>query len=379
MTIKQLNFSLLLLFLSISQYTYTQSPHQTCKTPAVENPFFSTEVSAEKTNNFYYIPIALHLFTDSAGGGNELSPAMFEQSLDSINVYLNTVDLEVVLCSLNVVMDNNNVNPVPDLDGALMDSLWTPGMINVYIPNTSNGFDSEGSSTTIGGPFTNQDFLFMLGKGYTYGLLAHEIGHFLGLYHTFDNRFGYGRVDGTNCQSTGDLICDTPADPGLNRPDIDSTTCEWLAPGTLFDSNNDAYAPNTRNIMCYSPLHCLTEISPLQLQVMRNTFLSNITFFDTLCGLATSTLAPEPIVPSTLYPNPASQLVKLIPGSIAQANHSVMTIEVFDGMGAQKAQMKGRSSQKAFPIDLNGLSPGIYWIRVSNGSQQEILKLSLLK
>jgi len=44
-------------------------------------------------------------------------------------------------------------------------------------------------------------------------LVAHEIGHYFSLPHTFTNVRGCAEcVDGSNCRDCGDLFCDTPAD-----------------------------------------------------------------------------------------------------------------------------------------------------------------------
>lgn len=45
-------------------------------------------------------------------------------------------------------------------------------------------------------------------------LLAHEMGHYLGLYHTFE-----GGCTNYNCETDGDKVCDTPPD-GTVRPSI---------------------------------------------------------------------------------------------------------------------------------------------------------------
>ncbi|MBL0071623.1 MAG: hypothetical protein IPP34_07360 [Bacteroidetes bacterium] len=35
------------------------------------------------------------------------------------------------------------------------------------------------------------------------------MGHFFGLYHTFETQFGSELANGSNCATTGDLVCDT--------------------------------------------------------------------------------------------------------------------------------------------------------------------------
>lgn len=45
-------------------------------------------------------------------------------------------------------------------------------------------------------------------------LLAHEMGHYLGLYHTFE---GFGCVN-NDCTRDGDRVCDTPPDGAINDP-----------------------------------------------------------------------------------------------------------------------------------------------------------------
>lgn len=57
---------------------------------------------------------------------------------------------------------------------------------------------------------------------------THEIGHFLGLYHTFETE---GDCDGgseSNCASSGDFICDTPSeqDPLFGCPANPVNTCQ---------------------------------------------------------------------------------------------------------------------------------------------------------
>ncbi|MFS4418684.1 M43 family zinc metalloprotease [Maribacter sp. 2307ULW6-5] len=80
---------------------------------------------------------------------------------------------------------------------------------------------------------------------------THEIGHYLGLYHTdddfMDENGNIELVDGSNCEVAGDKICDTPASPDLNDDNIAEPTCDYV--GTETDANGDRYNPDTLNFM----------------------------------------------------------------------------------------------------------------------------------
>jgi hypothetical protein len=97
------------------------------------------------------------------------------------------------------------------------------------------------------------------------GVLSHEIGHCLGLFHTFETYFGNELVNGSNCSTAGDLICDTPADPNGN---FNSSTCVYT--GTTRDANNQLYSPSIHNLMSYY-FYCMTEFTPNQRTRMYDT------------------------------------------------------------------------------------------------------------
>ena len=82
------------------------------------------------------------------------------------------------------------------------------------------------------------------------------MGHYFGLYHTFETDFGLELEDGSNCDVTGDLVCDTPADPYIH-PDTMSKYvdgCTFIFMGK--DANGAFYNPHTTNIMSYYPCEC---------------------------------------------------------------------------------------------------------------------------
>jgi len=84
-------------------------------------------------------------------------------------------------------------------------------------------------------------------------VVSHEIGHHLGLYHTFEG------CQNTNCQTQGDLICDTnPHNAPTYQCGSNSGNCGGLpVPGN--------------NFMNYQDVSCVREFSVGQIQRMRCT------------------------------------------------------------------------------------------------------------
>lgn len=81
-------------------------------------------------------------------------------------------------------------------------------------------------------------------------VVLHEFGHYFGLLHTADTRFGIEKVDGTNCETAGDRVCDTPADPGeLYNVYVNYTTCRMA--GFKEAGTGLEYRPLINNYMSY--------------------------------------------------------------------------------------------------------------------------------
>jgi hypothetical protein len=97
----------------------------------------------------------------------------------------------------------------------------------------------------------------------------HEMGHCLGLWHTFENVAGDECPDGSNCGSGGDQVCDTPADFGGSQNS--STGCTYTGTQTIScNSNTFTYSPPTNNIMSYWA-GCYAQFTAGQRTRMENT------------------------------------------------------------------------------------------------------------
>ena len=96
--------------------------------------------------------------------------------------------------------------------------------------------------------------------------LTHEIGHYFGLLHTFVFndvlcfREPVSRglkwsacpplILSKRCVFTGDLLCDTDADPNMTENGNYTSNCTWSWNGT--DAYGDTYHPNLDNYMAYN-------------------------------------------------------------------------------------------------------------------------------
>ena len=149
--------------------------------------------------------------------------------------------------------------------GAYWESLaWDPTRyLNIYTNAAGGNFGYVNALPAAGLAGEIEDRVVVswrtFGEGGDYGspqdlgrILTHEVGHYLGLFHTFQDG-----CDGESCSSSGDRICDTPSQASPNFECSSADTC-----GTV-----DA----VENFMNYSWQVCMREFTPDQIRRMRCT------------------------------------------------------------------------------------------------------------
>ena len=241
----------------------------------------------------YRIPVKFWIYRDDNGIGGP-TQIQIQKMMDNLNRLYNQVnDTRIgfyMKCEPTYI--NNSANLHKTTTGALIlfGAHSENGSINVHVVNSLSGnnvgFSVPGTNSVIierrsyNGPVPTTT-------------LAHEVGHIFGLLHThqysalnskcltecvsrtrnwpffsfcFANRFK--KV----CESTGDALKDTPADPNL----INNNACTYILGGA--DPWGDPYPntgsemPDPKNIMSYNADdNCVDHFSRLQIAVMLRT------------------------------------------------------------------------------------------------------------
>lgn len=204
------------------------------------------------------------------------------------------------------------------------------------------------------------------------GTATHEIGHYLGLYHTFEGGCGTG-----SCSTSGDLVCDTP----------DEATASTGCP----DGKDTCPSPGTdpiHNYMDYSTDVCYTNFTPGQDARMNAAVAQYRSWIGSVriaSGASVSTpeaaaAREDGLIALRAEPNPFNPRTKLEFG-IPRAAH--VSLRVFDLRGRLVRTVENGTLDQgnhAFDFDGDHLSSGIYFMELRvDGESPVVRRLSLLK
>lgn len=309
------------------------------------------------------VPVKIHIIGADNGFFAIDSVDVFEE-LVVANELFAAANIQFTSCeNVNYIYDNDYVTFVKNTDELLCDLHDKPDAINIYfvpflVKEVDSGFED------LCGYAHNFDIkprVFMDKGCSTNGsTLAHELGHSFSLLHTHSTSHGEELVNGSNCSTAGDLLCDTPADPELSN-DLVNSVCEYV--GTELDNQQNPYMPDVANIMSYSRKACRIHFSTEQLLQMEDFYWSE-GYFLTCIPEVTSTNNISDDLNIEIYPNPSngSIFIKNVPERAS--------LELMDLQGKKLWQSQKESVAEVIEMTLlPNLAAGIYFLQIISNHQ----------
>ncbi|HMB70740.1 MAG TPA: M43 family zinc metalloprotease, partial [bacterium] len=266
-----------------------------CATPDLDPTFWedapgdctlgSTTINSiyEPFNGLIQIPVVVHIIMNTTGSG-VISDALVQSQIDILNEdYLaltgtngengtyGAIQFELATEDplgnpTTGIMRYNNTTWYNDSGSYWLSIEWDPTRyINVYTNSAGGALGYVPAIPQAGVAGNSGDRIVVLysafgrnapiGAPYDQGrTLTHEMGHYLGLLHTFSS----GCQPVANCYNNGDLICDTNAEQSP----------VFGCPGSI----SSCSTPNPyHNYMDYSDDLCMEEFTPEQVNRMRCT------------------------------------------------------------------------------------------------------------
>ncbi len=188
--------------------------------------------------------VHVHLVQDSLGTVMDIDE--IQAQLDYTTAYFEPICIDFQVCDVDTLFDYS-FDSIPDLveNNELTIRLVREQRINIFAFSQFDNDNNPDNGTIAGLGGGGVVWLTRSGGAET---MAHEIGHVFGLLHTFET--GDELADGSNCETAGDMICDTPADPFIEGTDtVWLAGCEFIFNGR--DANGQLYQPQTGNTMSY--------------------------------------------------------------------------------------------------------------------------------
>ena len=177
-----------------------------------------------------WVAMTIHVVRYNNGSGG-ISTNWIDFCVDKINEHMAGTGLRFLPEGDIIYIDDSDLaDSSSDEFCELMGTQAVPGTMNIYfVPELDAcGRASFPGSSCQGLVVANS----CADPSYNDSTFSHEVGHYFHLYHTHQSSFGDECVDGSNCLSAGDLLCDTPADPNVSGL-VNYSTCEYE--GTLLD------------------------------------------------------------------------------------------------------------------------------------------------
>ncbi len=317
---RQILFLLILNMAILSSYA-----QHVCGTEA-DIPYYVLNNTKTLSNNKYVIRVFVHVIRTSNGQGG----ASQQEVANMLNILVNDFAPHNICFSLLGIDDIWDDKYFYELDidsGEEWDLFQINNIsnaINIYLLPANTLFKLQGylypgmgkaaaipsNAFFIGGSDASGTFLA------TTKVTSHEIGHCLGLYHTFHGTCdGSGceeLLNGSNCSTCGDLVCDTPADNTKHHLDAN---CNVYSNAKNCKQGNYLYPSPNNLIMDYIPPQCMQIFTPGQGERMRGVIATH--------PLLQSVIVPRDLTLANITVNPGETKNYDVTGNLTVHNLTV--------------------------------------------------------
>ncbi|KIY67680.1 zincin [Cylindrobasidium torrendii FP15055 ss-10] len=253
--------ALLVSLLAVSVVSRREDPRSVCGNVVSREEFAAAEAHfnanrrvLSKRAGPIEISTVVHIVSNGTAGN--VSDELINTQFDLLNDAFNTTDVQFTLTSVTRT-DNfdwfKGVYMGSDAEAGMTAALHTGGVetLNIYFADLGGltGYSqfpwSYTSQPTLDGVFLNYRTLPYGDpdmEGWNEGaMLPHEAGHWVGLYHTFENA----------CSAEGDAVDDTPAEGGA----------AYFCPENRDTCSSDPGVDPIHNFMDYTDDYCRYEFT----------------------------------------------------------------------------------------------------------------------
>lgn len=196
------------------------------------------------------------------------------------------------------------------------------------------------------------------------------MGHYLSLEHTQGAGGDQELADGSNCATSGDYVCDTPADTYNNTPSLPvDNNCNYI--GTALDANGQAYSPLIGNIMNARTYgYCWTSFTAGQMMRVNDCLENDRNYLQ--CSGVNSVNETKPSEQHVIIFVSSSHIV-------IKSELEFSEVKLYDLKGQLLAfPININSDNKQKEFDLNGLASGMYFVQIMLNNHNYVTKKIML-
>jgi len=239
------------------------------QTREARQAFDITQLAEDRSGTFiHWIPVRFQECLPTSNSPKILREINISKWLGELNNLFLPYRIQFYECGSFTTFVSSTLHNFDITEEPQLSAYYILNVINIYAFGTvsSNG-------TSLGGyshlPPSSDRIVLSKAGGTLFDnkVFIHEMGHYMGLYHTH-GKTNQGTIDelvnGINCLTAGDDVCDMPADPNI----LASVNFNCVYLGLARDVNNQAYMPDVHNHMSYAHSTCRNRFSVGQMNRM---------------------------------------------------------------------------------------------------------------